>query len=449
MNNMTKPETRLNFWYFSLGLLAAICCGLLLPGSVGLASPTARAYGTPTWDYVALGDSFAAFDGAPSPELGYVGVYRTSLQNDFGVTVNLTNYGVSGFTSTRLLTLLQTNATVRNALQSAEVITFNIGINDLLRDRADYRRVSCGGADGQDCLREGLNNFRTNWNAIIEELLALRANSSVILRTMDIHYPYANLDSSEDSFPGDGLNNFQTFKLYWDAANAHLHAAARANNIPVAKVAEAFNGRQGTVDVISLGVISPDTIHPNAVGYATMARQLRGAKDLCVAPPVGLVALWAADTNGLDERSGKNATLTGTTFISSINRHGLRFAAPSATDNFSADGSDVLDLNGSQITLETWVRLENNNIHPSPNSTGNIGKTGPDQPFLINFANNGTLPANQWQFEYVLTNSAGTRVHNQATNVNVPADGNFYHLALTYNGTDNPASNGKLYSKGV
>ena len=61
----------------------------------------------------------------------------------------------------------------------------------------------------------------------------------------------------------------------------------------------------------------------------------------------------------------------------------------------------------------------------------------------------GNLPANQWLMEYILTDSNGTRTHNQSTNVIVTADGNYQHFALTYDGAGSPTNNVKLYVDGV
>ena len=85
-----------------------------------------------------------------------------------------------------------------------------------------------------------------------------------------------------------------------------------------------------------------------------------------------------------------------------------------------------------------------------------IGKTTfpNDQTYTLVFEGgatvvSGNLPANQWQMEYILTDSNGTRTHNQSTNVIVTADGSYHHFALTYNGAGSPTDNVKLYVDGV
>ncbi len=177
--------------------------------------------------------------------------------------------------------------------------------------------------------------------------------------------------------------------------------------------------------------------------------------QVCTPAPVGLVSWWSGDGNALDSRSRKNGTLTGTSFVAGQSGQAIRFAAPSPTDLFSADGSGSLNITGEQVTIEGWVKLENNSVHPAQSFTGFIGKHGfpNDQNYLLFFesgalAGGGNLPPNQWQFSYALANSSGQRVGNQNSNVIVTA-GAFNHLAMTYNGSQPGASNVKLYVNGV
>jgi Peptidase family C25/Concanavalin A-like lectin/glucanases superfamily len=184
------------------------------------------------------------------------------------------------------------------------------------------------------------------------------------------------------------------------------------------------------------------------LGYAS-----RASAQTCTPAPVNLVSWWAGDGNALDSRSRNNGTLTGTTFVAGQNGQGFRFA-PSG--NLTADGSGSLDISGDKITIEASVKLENNVIHPMRDFSGFIGKNNfPTENYALLFESGligGTgpqLPANQWQVEYILTNSSDTRVHNQRTNVIVTVDGNYHHFALTYDGSGAPTSNVKIYIDGI
>jgi hypothetical protein len=52
----------------------------------------------------------------------------------------------------------------------AEVVTFNIGINDLGHASRSYENGTCGGAHNEQCLRAAVDEVEENWDAIIEEI---------------------------------------------------------------------------------------------------------------------------------------------------------------------------------------------------------------------------------------------------------------------------------------
>ncbi len=177
------------------------------------------------------------------------------------------------------------------------------------------------------------------------------------------------------------------------------------------------------------------------------------AQTSCAPAPVGLVSWWQAENNTLDSRGRNDGTLqSGATFTAGKVGQGYNLISNSSV---TAPGDGSLDLTGNQFTIEGWIKLENNPVHPTQRFAGSIGKLGfPNDQNQIVFENSGQggsagLPANQWQFEYILNNSSGTRVHNQRTNVIVTVDGNYHHFALTYDGAAAPSNNVKLYVDGV
>lgn len=91
-------------------------------------SESSTTYSRIRWDYVALGDSLAAGVGA---RRGYVPRYAEHLQSDTGTRLRVINLGLSDQTSTQLLHSIRSNPKMRKALDGAEVVTINIGLNDL------------------------------------------------------------------------------------------------------------------------------------------------------------------------------------------------------------------------------------------------------------------------------------------------------------------------------
>ncbi len=226
-----------------------------------------------TWNYTAVGDSLCYGLFAFS---GYVPRYRNFLQTDNSVTINLNNLGVNGWTSAQLRNALTTNATYRNSIAGSKVVTWDIGGNDLLDARDTYKQSACGGPDNQNCLRTTLATFKTNLDAIIEQILILRSTSNTIIRTMDMYNPYVNTDRNANTWANDGgLNDYQAFKPYLDELNNYIRTKATLNGIGCAKVSVAFNGPAGDVDAGSRGYISFDALHPNDTGHGVIATEFR------------------------------------------------------------------------------------------------------------------------------------------------------------------------------
>jgi lysophospholipase L1-like esterase len=226
-----------------------------------------------SWDYVALGDSLATGFGAFK---GYVPLYEAHVETDTGVAVTRTNLGQNGWTSSQLLSALRNDPTFRRATREAEIVTWNIGGNDLRAARNSYKKGTCGGADNQDCLRAGVAKLKTNWDAITAEVLELRATSNTIVRTMDIYNPYVRTDKISDTSQNDGgMNDFQVFKRYVDQVNYHIATTSYTSGIPYAEVYLTFNGTTGDEDPKSMGYLSFYGVHPNNTGHRIIADELR------------------------------------------------------------------------------------------------------------------------------------------------------------------------------
>src|SRR5215204_5883090 len=226
-----------------------------------------------SWDYVALGDSLATGFGAFTR---YVPRYEAHIETDTGVAVTRTNLGRNGWTSSQLLSALRNDPMFRRATREAEVVTWNIGGNDLRAARSSYKNKTCGGTDNQDCLRAAAARLEANWDAITAEVLSLRSTNNTIVRTMDIYNPYVRTDKASDTWQNDGgLNDFQVFKTYIDEVNGHIAATSTANNIPYGRVYLAFNGVGGGEDPGAKGYLFLDGLHPNDTGHRIIAGELR------------------------------------------------------------------------------------------------------------------------------------------------------------------------------
>ena len=197
------------------------------------------------WDYVALGDSLAVGVGA---RRGYVPRYAEQLQSDADANVKVTNLGVSGQTSSQLLRSLRTDPEIRKALRGAEVVTFNIGLNDLGQAGSAYQSDACGGPQNRACLRKVVDKVERNWDAIVHEISSLRSSEDTIIRTVGLGYTPLT----------EGV-----FGPYLVGVTRHIDSAADDARIPYAEVR------------LDDGAMSADGLHPNDKGYRLIADRLR------------------------------------------------------------------------------------------------------------------------------------------------------------------------------
>lgn len=160
----------------------------------------------------------------------------------------------------------------------------------------------------------------------------------------------------------------------------------------------------------------------------------------CIPSPSGCIAWWPMDepsgSNANDLAGSTSGALSGTAPVPGVVSRGRRFSPEVAGGSMTADGSGVLNITGNQITLETWVKLENRPFSQE-SFTGTFGKMWP-HVFLIYFESGpdvGLPSLNQWQFSFGLTAADGTTVQPNS-GVVVNADGQFHHCAMTYDGTN-------------
>jgi lysophospholipase L1-like esterase len=128
---------------------------------------------------------------------------------------------------------------VRRALTRAEVVTLNIGLNDLGQAKSSHESCTCGGPQNKACLREVVDRVERNWDAIIREISSLRSTENTIIRTVGLGYtPHT-----------EGV-----FGPYLDRVTHHIASSAA-----------------GAADE----GMSEDGLHPNDKGYRLIADRLR------------------------------------------------------------------------------------------------------------------------------------------------------------------------------
>jgi hypothetical protein len=125
------------------------------------------------------------------------------------------------------------------------------------RDPAD-----CGRDDGQQCLRDALEIYKADTDAIIDEIVAI-CDDDALIRLYDIYMIGTGYKLETDTL--------QISNPYWKAGMDYVEESAARYGIPVAQVYDAFMGPDGTDDPCVKGLLDDDQLHPNAEGVAMMA----------------------------------------------------------------------------------------------------------------------------------------------------------------------------------
>jgi lysophospholipase L1-like esterase len=225
-----------------------------------------------TWDYVALGDSIPAGAGDVAGK-SFVYDYARHIEQDTGVRIAVHNLATDGGTTGDLLAQMQHDADTRTLLGDAEVVTISIGVNDLEMHLPDYAGGACGGSDNQKCFRSALALFKGPWNAILSEVLRMRANRPTIIRVTNDYNPFPGNAAARANL---GERTGKVFTHYLRGLNDYRCSTAQQKEIPCADVALAFNGPGTDASAFAKGLIGTDQFaHPSAKGHQLIAQTLR------------------------------------------------------------------------------------------------------------------------------------------------------------------------------
>ena len=208
--------------------------------------------------YVALGDSIA--EGiAASAGYGYVYRLRDALEKVHG-QVDLLNVGQGGFTTSDLVTLLDSNRELRDTSRLADLITISIGGNHMLGcARDNFAAVD------RDCVAAGVQLFEREWPAILSQLRGI--DPTIRILVMSLFNPYTGDDPNYTDVEGaierinGSIRDEQNRALYdYEVVDVHDDFAGRLSD-----------GRWKTCAWLGFCETTRDP-HPNDAGHDEIAR---------------------------------------------------------------------------------------------------------------------------------------------------------------------------------
>jgi bacillolysin len=208
-------------------------------------------------DYVSLGDSLAAGQTPyHNHEKGYAD-YLVDRFNQSQYNVEFENYGVSGYRTTSIVTELYnpTNekyGKIRKSISDAELVTIDIGANDLLARLSDIQKDPVQA-------QAVLTSIGINLSLILSEIDQLNPNTKVYV--MGYYNPFPHLPEDEKA----------ALLPLLDALNQTIEGVSNRNGdvyVPTEKVIEKHE-----VEYIP----NPQDIHLSLEGYQVVAKEFWNA----------------------------------------------------------------------------------------------------------------------------------------------------------------------------
>ena len=218
------------------------------------------------WSLVVLGDSEVTGHGDPSGK-GWAPYYADLIAAGSGRNVIVDNRGQDGLTSSGLLTAVESNAGLRDAIAKADIVVLGIGGADL---NAGDDALASGSCESTACYDATISEFASNFDAIAAEIVDLRAGKPTVLRSItqpnvltgaeDVIPPFLKDIATEVGvYVARGFN-----KAICDAMTAHGGACI--------DVLTAINGPDGEADGYKAGLLNlPDCCYPNEKGHRLIA----------------------------------------------------------------------------------------------------------------------------------------------------------------------------------
>src|SRR5215203_1669094 len=155
---------------------------------------------------LALGDSWpygAHCNGCtPFPEL-----YAEGLEKELGREVTLLNLVTNGGTSASLRDSLTSDSSYGDAVSGADVVMISTGANDMEPAGQAWKAGTCGGADGLDCFRTLADQWRSNFDAMLDQVDQLRGDKPTAVRLVTNSNEFLSDPGLLEYFgPGFGLS---------------------------------------------------------------------------------------------------------------------------------------------------------------------------------------------------------------------------------------------------
>ena len=213
-----------------------------------------------TWDYEVMGVFVRSLTSSVPQQ------YSDFIEQD--QSVNVVVHEWDRWEPRDIVENLRTNEQLRQAIVEAEVITYDFAFDWQDQPQTLFVAGFCGASDGQDCLREGLQQAKQDWSDILDLIAELRADSPVLLRILiqgDWFYDWKFMDNMTPEQKDTLVEYYRQFQAF-----ALQDARSRGIPIVLAFPEPYFNETYPPLDYLQL-----DEIHFSEAGSLIIAQQLR------------------------------------------------------------------------------------------------------------------------------------------------------------------------------
>jgi lysophospholipase L1-like esterase len=215
--------------------------------------------------YVALGGSIASGAGSAYGE-GYPDFLTDMIEADSGRSVDLVDLSIGeGGTAQAVLDLLAQPST-EEALKAADIVTLEIGGNDLIAGDEPYLAGEC---KGLACYDDAQALFETNYEEVVGRIAEL-AGDDAALRAVTFYDP-AQGDPTIEEVMGAGFRDLTRSVV--QRLNAATCRIAEAAGWLCVDVYPSFNGPQGIGSPYDKDLVieGNDYMHPTEKGHRLIA----------------------------------------------------------------------------------------------------------------------------------------------------------------------------------
>jgi len=198
--------------------------------------------------HLAIGDSVIRGVGAEQNQ-NFVSQFSNKLAEQIHKKIQFQNEGINGITSSELKTLVQSGR-FDNEIKKADIVTINVGGNDILRmaKKQSFQNVF-------QAFHQLQSTFSDNLSDIAARIKKINPNATIVF--LELYNPLSPKDQVYQL--ADQLLPKWNVKIY-----------EVANQYPLSMVIETtkvINGEQRQN-------LAPDGVHPNSAGYTAISEQM-------------------------------------------------------------------------------------------------------------------------------------------------------------------------------